>query len=48
MSKTKGTSSPTTKKSSKAKAQPTREEIALMVDCLDVILTRAGAARRVA
>jgi acetylornithine/N-succinyldiaminopimelate aminotransferase len=26
----------------------TREEIALMIDCLDVILTRAGAARRVA
>jgi acetylornithine/N-succinyldiaminopimelate aminotransferase len=26
----------------------TREEIVLMVDCLDVILTRAGAARRVA
>jgi acetylornithine/N-succinyldiaminopimelate aminotransferase len=25
-----------------------REEIALMIDCLDVILTRAGAARRVA
>jgi acetylornithine/N-succinyldiaminopimelate aminotransferase len=26
----------------------TREEIALMIDCLDAILTRMGAARRVA
>ena len=26
----------------------TREEISLMIDCLDAILTRMGAARRVA
>ncbi|HBK08091.1 MAG TPA: acetylornithine transaminase, partial [Acetobacteraceae bacterium] len=26
----------------------TRQEIALMIDCLDAILTRIGAARRVA
>jgi len=41
MSKTKGTSSPTTKKSSKAKAQPTREEIALRA--YHIYLERAGA-----